>query len=66
MPRNPRRILVDEFIKQSSECGEIRLVAGIDKRPAYPHPNAIFYIRMESQDRKTGQPCERRYLAQSE
>jgi hypothetical protein len=56
--RRARRVLVDEFIKQSSECGEIRLVAGIDKEPPDPHPNAIFYIRMESQDRETKEPCE--------
>ena len=58
MPRKPRRILVDEFVKESSECGEVRLVAGIDKAPKDPHTNAIFYVRMESRDRNTKKHCE--------
>jgi hypothetical protein len=58
MPRRARRKSVDEIVKQSSEYGEIRLVAGIDPEPRDPHPNAIFYIRMESQDRNTKKPCE--------
>lgn len=58
MRRKAKRKLVDEFVKQSSEYGEIRLVAGIDTEPRDPYPNAIFYIRMESQDRNTGEPCE--------
>jgi hypothetical protein len=58
MPRKPKRVIIDEFIKESSECGEVRLVAGIDKKPKDPHPNAIFYIRMESQDRDTKEPCK--------
>lgn len=58
MPRKPRRILVDEFVKESSKCGKVRLIASIDKKPRGPYPNAIFYIRMESRDRNTGEPCE--------
>jgi hypothetical protein len=56
--RKAKRILIDEFFKQSSERGEIRLICGIDKKPPDPHPNAIFYLRMESQDRKSGEPFE--------
>jgi|SRR3990170_5420966 len=58
MPRKAKRKLVDEFVKQSSECGEIRLIAGIDTEPHDPCPNAIFYIRMESQDRDTKEHCK--------
>jgi len=58
LQRKARRKLVDEFIKQSSEFGEIRLVAAIDMEPDSPCPNAIFYMRMESKDRTSGEPCE--------
>ena len=53
-----RKQLVDKFITKSKECGEIKLIAGVDPNPPDPYPNAIFYIRMESQDRKSGKPCK--------
>lgn len=68
MPRRPFGKLVDEFIKQSSECGEIRLIAGIDPNPPDPYPNAIFYICMVSPDIGTKKPCktEKIWLSLSE
>jgi len=46
-----KRQLVEEFSKETGEH-RIRLVAGIEPRPPRPHPNAIFYIRMESTDKE--------------
>jgi hypothetical protein len=52
------RKLVDKFVRQTSEHGEIKLIAGVNLDPPNPHPNAIFYIRMESQDGDTEEPCK--------
>lgn len=57
MPRRPFGKLIDNFVKETSDRGEIRLIAGIDPNPPDPYPNAIFYIRMVSQDCKTKVPC---------
>lgn len=61
-PRKAKRKLVDQFVKQSSEFGEIRLVAGIDTEPHGSYPNAVFYMRMESKDRNSGEPCKTRSI----
>lgn len=50
--------LIDEFIRISSQRGKIRLVAGVNPNPPDPYPSAIFYIRMESQDRDSREPCK--------
>jgi hypothetical protein len=49
---------VDEFIRDIAECGETRLIVGIDPEPPDPYPNAVFYIRMVSQDLDTMKPCK--------
>lgn len=58
MPHKPFGKLVDEFIKPIPECGETRLIAGIDPEPPDPYPNAIFYVRMVSHDINTRKPCK--------
>jgi hypothetical protein len=52
-----RKQLVEEFSKET-DTHEIRLVAGIDPNPPDPYSNAIFYIRMESEARETGERCK--------
>ena len=52
-----RKQLVEEFFKET-ETHEIRLIAGIDPEPPDPHPNAIFYIRMESIEKETKEKCK--------
>ena len=47
-----RKQLVEEFFKET-KAHEIRLIAGVDPAPSDPHANAIFYIRMESVEKKT-------------
>ncbi len=56
--RRMNRQLVDRFTTKSEKCGEIKLIAGIDPNPPDPYPNAIFYIRMESRDRNSKEPCK--------
>jgi hypothetical protein len=56
--RHINRQLVDKFTIKGGTTGTINLIAGIDPNPPDPYPNAIFYIRMESQDRDTGKPCK--------
>jgi len=57
-----KRQLVDEFIIHSKKCGEVKLIAGVDPNPPDPYPNAIFYIRMESRDKKTKKPCKTEHI----
>lgn len=45
--------LIEKFHKATSEH-EIDLIAGIIPDPPEPYPNAIFYLRMESTEKHTG------------
>ena len=67
MPRRSFGKLIDEFVKHP-ECGEIKLIAGIDPDPPDPYPNAVFYIRMVSPDITTKETCktEKIWLSLSE
>lgn len=44
--------MVEEFLKET-RTHKIRLIAGVDPAPPDPHGNAMFYIRMESTEKKT-------------
>ena len=49
-----RKQLVEKFSKDTGEH-EIELIAGIEPNPPDPRPNAIFYLRMESIEKSTGE-----------
>lgn len=55
MVRRVARKLVQEFAKET-EKHKIRLIAGIHPEPPKAS-NAIFYVRMESEDKDTGETC---------